>query len=968
MKNMEAFLAQVALDLKKRFGDELHQTAIIFNNKRPAIFLKKHLSQIYSKTLLSPSFYTVQEFFALSTQRVIAHEINQFFTLFECYNDLLAVEGKPAESPEIFYPLSQTILSDFNQIDKELVNPDALFTHLKNLGELQLKFGDFTPEQEDFISGFWASFSPENQTAVQERFLELWKRMPTLYHHYHDKLRQKGLIAMSEIYRNLAEGNADNPSFIDSYQSVIFVGFNALSKCEQKLFKQWQDMGKALFYFDADSYFIDDTSQEAGTFIRKNIRAGLHNALGDFPSILQQSASNYLQLFPVSGYNAQAKALGLHLAEKIKDSSIEQTHQIAIILADEALLIPTLQSIPDELKINVTMGYPIHHSQVYQLIKNWLSIQQELQKTQQALVTAHSLQTFLETTLLELEDTLRDELLTKKKTLSATDFKLYLTQNVPVAALFFTRITIGTQAIEALRTLLSFILEQKKSSKQIPLLEGHLMLRTLQELNQLEDQLNSHSLIHTIPLTLRLIENCLSGLIAPVEGTPLEGVQLMGLLESRCLDFEEVYLLGANEGILPQHGSGNTFIPDSLRRAFQLPLSEDRDAISAYLFYRLILRAKHIHIYYNSLVDENSSGEVSRFVKQLDYESKLDVTEHPQGTFAKGVAPEFSPLILEKTDTVLNNLNQYLVDEGKAFSASALKMYLDCPLRFFAKYIAHIPEPDTDTNPFDPIKIGNVVHGIMDEFYRPFLNNQTLITSEIIRIRLQDVDKICNEKLVKEDMQQQYLDGQPDGRYQIAKEIILEDVRHFLEHDISIAPFKIIAIEENVNQSLEMDLRGQGTLQKVNFKGIIDRVDEVNGITRIVDYKTGGDKLQFGNDLNSLFDHVRKEANPAAFQILFYALLYYKKTKRIPQAHLYAIQEITAHNSAIYSKDKSINSETLATQETMIELEDMLGKLMREMYNPNLPFQHNEHNKYCANSPYEIFCHESAIHTEIEEE
>lgn len=955
---MQPFLYQVSKDLKHRFGDDLSKTAVVFNNKRPVVFLKKHLAEVYGKTIICPAMFTIQEFMALSTSKAIAQDLNRFFLLFECYNQLLQEEGKEPVGPEFFFPLSQTILSDFDQIDYERVNPEALFTYLKDLDELKQRFSDFSPEQQIFIENFWSSFSAEKQAAVQQKFIELWKRLPRLYSRFNKRMAAKSLTSIANVYRQLAEGHADNHTFIDKFQQVAFVGFNALNKCEASLFQNWASAGKAIFYFDGDEYYFNDPIMEAGMFLRKSIHEyGLKNALGAFPNQLNTS-DKQLITYPISGNTAQAKALPIQLkANANSNSNTAKPNKTAVILADENLLTPTLQSISDDSIINVTMGFSIRQSSVFELVQHWISAQQQLQSTANTAGSEGFVKTFLSLNLLEFKKGDQQCILKKYQQLSTSDFIAFLQSFSEATKLFFTKNKASLQCIESLKALIKLVLQQKEAAKTLKQLEAGLLLRVYQELSKLGDLLIVYQPLLTIELNLKLIKRCLSVISTPLIGEPLEGIQIMGMLESRCLDFDEVYILSANEGILPYSGIANTFIPDSLRRAFGLPVKEYQEALSAYLFYRLCQRAGKVHVFYNSLVDNNSNGEISRFVSQLAFESRVSIQERVQAPFPQGTTLSPAALSMEKTEEVISKLNQYAVPGKSSFSASALKKYLECPLQFFMQYLAGIKESVEPKEPFDPAIMGTAFHQIMQDFYLEFEGKDLLITKEIIKEKLPFLPGICRKALLQALPIPQKNNASQDSRLFIAEKILLENARLILHHDAeNIAPFKILELENDCSCSFALDIHENRQPEVINFKGIIDRIDEVNGRVRIVDYKTGGGSVIVKNDLESLFSHQTKQGNPAAFQLFFYSLLYYKKYGKIAEPHLYIIRKIAEEGTAIQLKAARENAVSFDFSEQINEFENNLSKLIGEIFNPQIAFKHNPDARYCSSSPYALFC------------
>ncbi len=589
---MKSFLHTVAADLLTRFGDDLKDVAIVFNNKRPVLFLKKHLGELAGKSSWSPAFFTVGEFFAKSSQLKVADQFTQFFVLHRQFNRQLKAEGKEELTPDRFYPMAEIILNDFAQIDYDLVNAADLFCELEDIAVIQHQFPHFNEEQYQFLEQFWASFSKERQQTYQQKFIDLWKRMPALYKGFREELEELGLCTTAGMYRQLAESPGEE-DFGSDYKKLVFVGFNALNRAEAKLFRKWQDEDRALFYFDTDAYYLDDQLQEAGLFIRRNLgTTGLRDALGQPPAVLKDREKT-ISVIQTAGHAAQAKAVAQFIDPAALRELSDDPEKTAIIIADESLLLPVLQSIPEQAgKVNVTMGFPFAQSTVYGLIDLWISIQEQVHKDKKDSIYFRDVQAFISHPLTGVQERERDIL--QKRMLDNQWVEVPLTEllfSSNLAPNFFSVKHQGLQTIDALDVLLTAVLEQRQKQGMLQQLESALIIAVCKNLNLLYDGLASYQ--QTLPLTfvLALIRKALQGLSVPLEGEPLRGIQVMGLLESRCLDFENLIVLGLNEGVLPKLSLSPTFIPDSIRRVYGLPVLENQDSIMAYLFYRLLQRS-----------------------------------------------------------------------------------------------------------------------------------------------------------------------------------------------------------------------------------------------------------------------------------------------------------------------------------------------------------------------------------------
>ncbi|WP_353127094.1 PD-(D/E)XK nuclease family protein [Parapedobacter pyrenivorans] len=954
----DPFLRQVAADLLSRFGDDLKDVGVVLTNKRPIVFLRKHLAELVGKPLWSPSFFTVQEFLRQSATVPEASPLAQFFILHRLHNTLLREEGRPEETPDEFYPLAEIILSDFAQLDYDLVAPEEVYAELRDIALLQQRFPHLSVDQQRFMRQFWESFSLGKQTAIQQKFLQLWGRLPTLYQRFKAELALQKLTTTAGIYRALAEGRADNPGFIDAYKQVAFVGFNALNQCEVKLFTQWQETQRARFYFDADNYYLDDDLQEAGLFLRKNIlQYGLKNTLGEFPVTLA-SKTNRIELISTSGKVAQAKLLSKLLADRPAERGTPTN--TAIILADESLLVPVLQSLPDGFDFNVTMGYPLTQSTLFGFIDGWLSVQQQLAANQGRYVHHLDVEAILSHPLSGILPEERDVL---QQTINANEWL-----EVPVAELllksgsypyFFVPRSGGEGLLQALHILLDGVLDYRQNSHSLRHIEAVLILAVKKALNLLQDGLMHYPEL-SMPFLCALIRKALKGISAPIEGEPLKGVQIMGLLESRCLDFEEVYIIGANEGKLPNITAAPTFIPDSIRRVHGLPVLENQDALSAYLFYRLLQHPQHISVVYNTVVDDSNNGEVSRFVRQLAFESRFTFQYRSQQQPIKTI-PASPSLTLSKTGAVWHKLSRYLDDTNPdcpKLSASALTTYLQSPLLFFLKYIAGIKEPPKLTEEFEMNRLGSVVHQVMQDVYEQLKMNDDMITAQRIRQKISLLPQICLQALSKELYGEANRIRMPNSMQRILLKVAEEYAAVFLHYDAAqIAPLRIVELENERDYSVAFPIAVQGEPQTVKLYGIIDRVDEVNGKMRIVDYKTGRDEVKF-NGLDALFAPASAKSNKAMIQTLFYTYVYEQVTgSRGVEPNLYIARKLRTEGTLFYTSGRGsrLVAEGAALEDIKSQFVTFLRQTLEELFNPDVPFRHNPDAVLYPNDPYREF-------------
>lgn len=979
------FLAKVAQHMLAHFGPDFRRIAVVFNNQRPIQYLQKHLSEQHGKVLWSPHFFTIQDFFRRSTARQEINQTAQLFLLHRLHTDLQR-ENNPAfeESLDHFFPIAEIILQDFAQLDYELVPVDHLFMELTEIAQLDREFDFLSEEQQAFLQRFWSAFSPKHQTEMQARFLHLWRFLPRLYERFKSALKEQDMHHIAGIYRDLAENHPETVDPTGDFDQVLFVGFNALNACESLLFKKWQENEKATFYFDADSYYLDDLRMEAGYFIRQNLRVhGLINALGDAPHHMASlKHEGKIQMVAAPGFIAQAKLL----AQRLKDRPSQGS--VAVILADESLIVPVLQSIPENIKVNVTMGYPIQESLIYALIQLVLEAQLEwhqtwTQKNHFTNGLDHGLLLdFLGHPFIPSPPELSFNLLSdlaalQEPRLTADQIKDRLPDMYQRYPVFFQKSLGVPKLMDHLLYFLEELAESKSFQESGSVLEHVLLENAMQAIRQVQTGLLMQESL-SVHLAIKLIRRQLSKVTATLRGDPLDGVQIMGILESRNLNFDHIYVLGANEGKLPPLQSAATFIPYNLRRAYKMPVIDNQQALSAYLFYRLLHGFEQMELYYNSVVDEQSNGEISRFALQIQYESNLktesvsvSIQGRQQDNHPENNAGRPSDILqVKKTPEIWERLALYLQqapdDRRRSLSASAFCIYLNSPLEFFLRYIADLKEPPSLSQEIESNRIGSVIHRCMELAYRPFLQRGEAVHAEHIKKILADLPQLC-ERAIAEEFYHNATTPVTEftGQQRIMLKISEEYCSLFLKHDMQLeAPFQLIEMENDEDYVLEFPIRVRGEENSVLIRGIIDRVDEVNGQKRIVDYKTGGDVLEFrtpeqDQDSYTFFHSNWKDSNKALIQTLFYTHIY-EQIAGMSQVepHLYSVRRMRSEGTLfkipVFRKAPILlQGEVLAEVKTQFQL--FLKEKLEELFDPDIPFVHPPDATIYPNSPYAPF-------------
>ena len=886
---MESFLKLVAADLYKHTEGNLAHTAVVFPNKRAGLFFNEYLAQESESPIWSPAYVSISELFRSLSPWEVGDPVKLVCELYKIFRR----ETQSTETLDDFYFWGEMLISDFDDADKNKVDTDKLFSNLQDLRNIMDDYTFIDDEQEEAIRQFFQNFSIERRTALKERFISLWDVLGNIYKGFRESLASQNIAYEGMMYRHVIEHlNVDKLP----YEKYVFVGFNVLNKVEHTLFTQLKDAGKAVFYWDYDEFYMKENRQavthEAGEFIRRNLR--------DFPSPLSGelfknlSKPKEVHYIASSTENAQAR----YLPQWIRNNLTTPEKETAVVLCNEALLQPVLHSLPAEVKhVNITMGFPLSQTPVYSFLIALLELHTHGFNFKSGRYTFQSVVTLLkhpytrqltgQAELLEKELTRnnrfyplpgelgKDEFLTRLFTPLSGNLNLCirLSETLQQVAGIYQANTSGTEDTDAFNQLYRESLFKAYTTIN--------RFRTLIE----EDELTVQS-----ETFRRLLVKVLSATNIPFHGEPAIGMQVMGVLETRNLDFRHLVLLSVNEGQLPKSGGDSSFIPYNLRKAFGMTTIEHKIAVYAYYFYRLLQRAERITLMYNTSSDGLNRGEWSRFMLQFLIEwphpitrQFLEAGQSPQGT---------SPITVEKTPDVMRRM-QSLFDvraNPKAkFSPSALNYYLDCPLKFYYRYVAGLSAPDEVSAEIDSATFGSIFHYAAEHIYKDLTTHGKVINKEALEtllrneVKLQDYVDTAFKKLffnVPQNEKPEY-----NGVQLINSAVIARYLKQLLQNDLRYAPFTFIASEMEVDEPI--DIQTPKGVIKSRIGGIIDRMDSKDGTLRIVDYKTGGD-ADTPPHVESLFIPDKKRSN-YVFQTFLYAAIMCRKqpTMKIAPALLY---------------------------------------------------------------------------------
>lgn len=957
---MESFLKLVAADLYKHTEGNLAHTAVVFPNKRAGLFFNEYLAQESDSPIWSPAYVSISELFRSLSPWEVGDPVKLVCELYKIFRR----ETQSTETLDDFYFWGEMLISDFDDADKNKVDTDKLFSNLQDLRNIMDDYTFIDDEQEEAIRQFFQNFSIERRTALKERFISLWDVLGNIYKGFRESLASQNIAYEGMMYRHVIE-HLDVDKL--PYEKYVFVGFNVLNKVEHTLFTQLKDAGKAVFYWDYDEFYMKENRQavthEAGEFIRRNLR--------DFPSPLSGelfknlSKPKEVHYIASSTENAQAR----YLPQWIRNNLTTPEKETAVVLCNEALLQPVLHSLPAEVKhVNITMGFPLSQTPVYSFLIALLELHTHGFNFKSGRYTFQSVVTLLkhpytrqltgQAELLEKELTRnnrfyplpgelgKDEFLTRLFTPLSGNLNLCirLSETLQQVAGIYQANTSGTEDTDAFNQLYRESLFKAYTTIN--------RFRTLIE----EDELTVQS-----ETFRRLLVKVLSATNIPFHGEPAIGMQVMGVLETRNLDFRHLVLLSVNEGQLPKSGGDSSFIPYNLRKAFGMTTIEHKIAVYAYYFYRLLQRAERITLMYNTSSDGLNRGEWSRFMLQFLIEwphpitrQFLEAGQSPQGT---------SPITVEKTPDVMRRM-QSLFDvraNPKAkFSPSALNYYLDCPLKFYYRYVAGLSAPDEVSAEIDSATFGSIFHYAAEHIYKDLTTHGKVINKEALEtllrneVKLQDYVDTAFKKLffnVPQNEKPEY-----NGVQLINSAVIARYLKQLLQNDLRYAPFTFIASEMEVDEPI--DIQTPKGVIKSRIGGIIDRMDSKDGTLRIVDYKTGSD-ADTPPHVESLFIPDKKRSN-YVFQTFLYAAIMCRKqpTMKIAPALLYIHRAATETYSLVIQMGEPRKPKEAVEDFSKYEKEyrERLQGLLEEIFNPEKSFTQTEIIEKCTYCDFKALC------------
>lgn len=957
---MKPFLYQVASLFYEKWGAEVSRLAFVFPNRRTGLFFQKYLSEVADIPLFSPTILTINDLFIQLSGKQSADRISMLFTLYDIY---IRQSGSTETFDEFLY-WGEMLLNDFDDIDKYMANARMLFSNVTDLREIENDFDFLSDEQIAAIRSFWSSFYPRGDTPNQQQFLAVWQVLYDLYEEFRATLAAEGKGYEGMIFREVVESMERGESPDLPYEQIVFVGLNALSVSEERFLAQLQKRKIADFYWDYVSDKVTDPDNKASYFVSRNLKS--------FPSSMklppEEKVKTEIEVIGIPSGIGQAKHVYTLLSDWCKEAemSSEEALRTAVILPDEHLLIPVLNAIPEQIRrINVTMGYPLAGTPVASLIEYILALQKNVRYIDRnplfyfrdvLPVLNHR---YILSTSPEIISSLVKEITENNKIyISHTEL-----EKTPLLEILFTPVT-GVEAfsdylikvLEELNKVMSALSdeEEEDAPQRTNDLEQEFIFHYFTTVNRMKEVMKDARIEMKIDTFFRLLKRVTDTITIPFHGEPLSGLQIMGVLETRALDFDRLIILSMNEGIFPQRKAANSFIPYNLRRGFGLPTYEHQDSVWAYHFYRLIERASHVSLLYDTRSNGLQTGEVSRFVHQLHYHYEVPMRD--KLVVYNVSSSKTPPLAVPKREDIMRRLDAYRKGGSKAISASAINTYLDCPLKFYFSVVEGIREEEEVSETIESDVFGSILHKVMEELYKPFQGK--MVTVDLLKAIRKDTALLTGaiaRAFASEFFKTEVVRSLTGQNYLIG-EMIRKYVEKILERDGKLTPFVYIESERKINGLISLSDHSE-----IRLKGFIDRVDEVLDAIRIIDYKSGSGTTTFSS-IESLFNKEEKDRAKAVMQVFMYCWMYAHLTEnkgKTIQPGIYYVRSLFSDpfDPSVYHRIERGKSEKVEDFSGYAQaFEEGLRGCLDEIFNPEIPFTQTPTGKACSYCPFKGIC------------
>jgi len=971
---MKAFLEYVAEDIIRKYGTNLSKIVVVFPNKRASLFMNEYLVRVAGKPIWAPTYITISELFRRHSKLMEGDQIKLICDLHKTFTACTKID----ETLDHFYGWGQLLLADFDDLDKNMADAHQVFANLKNIHEFD-DVSYLTDNQKKALQKFFNNFNEDHNSELKQRFLSLWSNFETIYHDYNLCLERQGLAYEGALYRKVAL----DKDIIFEYDTYIFVGFNMMQKAELTICDRLMKEGKARFYWDFDRYFMPKSpahnTHESGHFVSQYL-SRYPNELDVTDGAIYDNLNRKQEITYLSATTEDAQAR--YISRWLQDEKrVQAGRKTAIVLADESLLQTVIHCLPDTVKnVNITTGYPLTLSPVSSFINTLIQLQtvghvsntDKFRLRNVSAVLRHPYAVFVSENCVDLLKNLQENrrYYPSIRELATDDNLAFLFKDI--SRLDGDRnLQLANWMIELLRRI-----GIRAKEDYDPLFKESLF-RMYTLLNRLAGLIENGDLTVDGVTFQRLISQLMQSTSIPFHGEPAIGLQIMGVLETRNLDFDHILVLSCNEGNMPKGVNDASFIPYSIRKAFGLTTIDNKVAIYAYYFYSLLQRSSDITLAYNTAAEDGKTGEMSRFMLQLMIESEFNIKYVMLRAGQKVVMPHRTPI--EKTDEIITILNSFT-----KISPTAINRYLRCQLQFYYNMVLGIKEPDEDEGgEIDNRIFGNIFHRSAELAYLHFASKEEIEEAEgklkLIRplqIRKEDLDALLTNKAVIAEivdrafaeelfkLKGKHAPIEYNGLQIINREVIIGYLRQLLEIDKRLVPFTIKALEQDVYATIEFPVLGESRVLKIG--GYIDRLDEVKRdetgwYIRVIDYKTGNTPSKTTNTIEDVFstDDISLRHTDYFLQSILYSIIVRHSEqwndRRLPVSPaLLFIQHSMGEN---YDPVLKLGKEKINdVEEYYEEFKERLKNVLREIFDPKTDFSPTPDTKRCNACPYNRLC------------
>jgi len=943
---MKTFLGEVAQTLYERYGDQISSCEILFPSRRARLFFTEALGRLIKTPLWQPQWRSMDE---LMEQVSGLRRGDRLRLLTELYKLYSTFHDEPFDR---FYFWGEMLLSDFDTIDKYNIPADQLFRNIEDIKEIEADISYLTPRQLQILK-FWSSLGADADLSVEkQRFLAIWRTLLPLYEQFRERLQSLGFAYGGMIQREAARRIRSGEFAFEADRHFVVAGFNALSACEKELFRCMQTTAKTDFFWDFDTYYTAREEQEAGMFVRKNQQL--------FPAaapISHEGMSRPKQMAAVAAASnaVQCKYVTEILRRWAAEGPLDK--ETAIVLTDEELLMPLLYSLPPELgKVNVTMGYPLQQTPAYTLVERLIALQARGRRQGAGWAFYHAdvmgllMHPCLQGCCSEERKQLCWEIVQERRITLDTE---RLSVAEPLGQIF-RPVGSWQELSDWLQQCLMLAATQPIAEQEQARMREYLAV-TSEAVTKLHNSLDACDIELTVEIYTSLLRRHLQTVRIPFEGEPLEGIQVMGILETRNLDFKRVIILSMTDDNFPGNLMGqSSFIPYTLRAAYDLPTPEHHEGVYAYYFYRLIQRAEEVQMLYCSHADDRSTGELSRYIRQLDYESGFTVQQIDVGVDVN--LTDVEPIEVVKDAAIMRRLERYLDPESPAaLSPSSFGRYVSCPLRFYFHSVARLKSEEEVNEELDAPMFGTILHAAAQELYEQVLHAAR--PGELLQAMARSgaIAKAVERAIATYFLRKEQAEvSDYTGNLLLVRDVVIRYLKELLRFDAEHDDFTVEGCECEVDYGFPLLLGDRQAV--VKFAGKVDRLDRMeDGSLRVVDFKTGKPHLAFAG-IKLLFEGKEEQRVAYVLQTLLYSMMLHHRRGCEVVPSLYYVRSLTKPDYSPYFTDRERKEQGVPYTEYAAEFEQMLARKLTELFDPETPFRQCEDVNACEYCDFRVIC------------